>query len=39
MPGMNGLKVSAGVGPKLETLGAIVTQPLTLNSAEAHTKE
>jgi hypothetical protein len=31
---MNGNDVAAYVGPKPESLGAIVTQPLTLLSAE-----
>jgi hypothetical protein len=35
---MNGFDVSAGVGPKPEALGAIVTQPVTLFSAEPRTK-
>jgi hypothetical protein len=35
---MNGFHIAAGVGPKSEALGAIVTQPLTLFSAEPHTK-
>jgi hypothetical protein len=35
---MNGFNLTAGAGPKLEALGAIVTQPLTLYPAEMHTK-
>ena len=35
---MNGFHVAADVDPKLEALGAIVTQPFTLFSAEPHTK-
>ena len=38
-PGMNGFRLAAGVGPKLEAAGAIVTQPLILFPAETHTKK
>jgi len=33
---MNGFHVAADVGPKPETLGAIVTQSFTVFTAESH---
>lgn len=35
---MKDFHVTAGVDPKLEALGAIVTQPLTVHPAEIHNK-
>jgi hypothetical protein len=36
---MNGFHVAAGVGPKLEALGAIVPQSLAIFLAEPHTRQ
>jgi hypothetical protein len=36
---MNGFHVAAGVGPKPEVLGAIVTQSFTTFIAEPHTRQ
>jgi hypothetical protein len=36
---MNGFHVAAGVGPKPEALATIVTQSLTIFTAEPHTMQ
>jgi hypothetical protein len=35
---MNGFPVATDAPPKPEALGAVVTQPLTLRTAEPHTE-
>jgi hypothetical protein len=37
-PAMNGFHLASGAGPKLEALGAVVTQPLNVHPAETHNK-
>ena len=38
-PGMKGFQVTARVNPKLDALGDIVTQLLTMHPAETHNKQ